>query len=93
MEKGRYELNDEGFINDHVREAATSISKAIHVYCEGHYAHSNAKDIPNNHSLAKIMNLLKELDENTAEHANRVHAPKLFKTHKPTSKAKTRWNI
>jgi hypothetical protein len=42
---------------------------------------------------SSIMNLLKELDENTAEHANRIHAPKLFKTHKPTSKAKTRWNI
>lgn len=93
MEKGRYERNDEGFINDHVREAATSISKAIHLYCEGHYAHSNAKDIPNNHSLVKIMNLLKELDENTAEHANRTHEPKLFIIHKPTPEAKTRWNI
>jgi hypothetical protein len=93
MEKGRYEPNDEGFTNDHIREAASNISKAIHVYCEGHYAHSNAKDIPTSHALVEIMNLLKELDQDTAEHANHVHDSKLFKVHKPTSKAKTRWNI
>ncbi len=93
MEKGRYEPNDDGFINDHAREAAKHIGKAIHVYCEGHYAHSNAKDIPDDHLLVSIMNQLKELDEATAEHANRDHDPKLFKIHKPTRKAKTRWNI
>lgn len=93
MEKGRYEPNDEGFINDHVREASSSIAKAIHVYCEGHYAHSNAKNIPSSHALVEIMNLLKKLDKDTAEHANRNHDPKRFKVHKPTSKAKTRWNI
>ncbi len=93
MEKGRYEPNDEGYINDHVRDAAKSVSKAIHVYCEGHYAHSNAKDIPADHPLVAIMNLLQELDEETAERANRTHNPKLFKVHKPTKKAKTRWNI
>lgn len=93
MEKGRYEPNDEGFINDHVRDAAESISKAIHVYCEGHYAHSNAKDIPDNHPLVAIMNHLRELDKETAEHGNRIHEPTLFKIHKPTQKAKTRWNI
>lgn len=93
MEKGRFEPNDEGYINDHVREAAKSIGKAIHVYCDGHYAHSNARDIPKSHALVEIMELLKELDEDTAEKANRVHDPKLFKIFKPTQKAKTRWNI
>lgn len=93
MEKGRYEPNDQGFINDHVRNAAASVSKAIHVYCEGHYAHSNAKDIPKDHPLVEILELLKGLDEDTAEHANRLHDAKLFKVHKPTRKAKTRWNI
>lgn len=93
MEKGRYEPNDEGFINDHVRDAAANISKAIHVYCEGHYAHSNAKDIPSDHPLVTIMDQLRELDKETAEHANRIHDPSLFKIHKPTKKAKTRWNI
>lgn len=93
MEKGRYEPNDDGFINDHVREAAKSIGKAIHIYCEGHYAHSNARDIPQTHRLVAIMGLLKDLDEQTAEKANRPHDPKLFKVHQPTKKAKTRWNI
>lgn len=93
MEKGRYEPNDEGHINDHVREAAKAVGKAIHVYCEGHYAHSNARDIPKSHALVEIMELLRELDEETAEKANRVHEAKLFKIHKPTQKAKTRWNI
>ncbi len=93
MEKGRYEPNDEGYINDHVRDAAESVSKAIHVYCEGHYAHSNAKDIPSDHPLVTIMDQLRELDKETAEHANRIHDPSLFKIHKPTRKAKTRWNI
>lgn len=93
MEKGRYEPNDEGFINDQVREAAKRIGKAIHIYCEGHYAHSNARDIPEDHALVAIMKLLKELDADTAEQANRVHDPKLFKIHKPSKKAKTRWNI
>ena len=93
MEKGRYEPNDEGFINDHVRDAAASVSKAIHVYCEGHYAHSNAKDIPVDHPLVKIMNHLRALYKDTAEHGNRLHNPSLFKIHKPTRKAKTRWNI
>lgn len=93
MEKGRFEPNDDGFINDHVRDAAVSISKAIHVYCEGHYAHSNAKDIPEEHHLVTIINRLKELDEQTAEFGNRVHDPSLFKIHQPSKKAKTRWNI
>ena len=93
MEKGRFEPNDDGFINDHVRDAAASISKAIHVYCEGHYAHSNAKDIPEEHHLVTIMNRLKELDEQTAEFGNRVHETSLFKIHQPSKKAKTRWNI
>ncbi len=93
MEKGRYEPNDEGYINDHVRDAAESIANAIHVYCEGHYAHSNARDIPSDHPLVSIMRILEELDEETAERANRVHDPKCFKIHKPTQKAKTRWNI
>lgn len=93
MEKGRYEPNDDGFINDHVREAAKQVGKAIHIYCEGHYAHSNARDIPGDHSLVAVMQLLKQLDEDTAERANRAHDPKLFKIHKPTKKAKTRWNI
>ena len=93
MGKGRFEPNDDGFINDHVRDAAASISKAIHVYCEGHYAHSNAKDIPEEHHLVTIMNRLKELDEQTAEFGNRVHETSLFKIHQPSKKAKTRWNI
>lgn len=93
MEKGRYEPNDQGYINDHVRDAAASISKAIHVYCEGHYAHSNAKDIPDGHPLVTIMNHLRELDEETAEYGNRLHDPSLFNIHKPTKKARTRWNI
>ncbi len=93
MEKGRYEPNDEGFINDHVREAAQSIAKAIHIYCEGHYAHSNARDIPAGHPLVEIMKRLADLDLATAEKANRAHDPKLFKIHKPSAKAKTRWNI
>ena len=93
MEKGRFEPNDDGFINDQVRDAAGSIAKAIHVYCEGHYAHSNARDIPADHPLVEVMSLLQELDEDTAERANRAHEPKLFKIHTPTRKAKTRWNI
>ncbi|MCH6255533.1 hypothetical protein MLD52_03175 [Puniceicoccaceae bacterium K14] len=93
MEEGRYKPNDDGFINDHVREAAKQVSKAIHVFCEGHYAHSNAKDIPDEHELVKVLNLLEILDQETAEHANRTHDPKLFKVHKPTKAAKTRWNI
>lgn len=93
MEKGRYQPNDEGFINDHVRAAAEHIRKAIHVYCEGHYAHSNAKDIPSDHELVEVLKRLEQLDKDTAEHANRTHDSKLFKVHKPTQKAKTRWNI
>ena len=93
MEKGRYEPNDDGYINDNVRAAAKHIAKAIHIYCEGHYAHSNAKDIPEGHPLVTIMNHLRELDEDTAEMANREYDPKLFKIHKPSKKAKTRWNI
>lgn len=93
MEKGRFEPNDEGFINDQVREAAKAVGKAIRIYCEGHYAHSNARDIPSSHALVEIMERLRDLDAETAEKANRTHEPKLFKVHKPTAKAKTRWNI
>lgn len=93
MEKGRYQPNDEGFINDHAREATSHIKKAIHVFCEGHYAHSNAKDIPEDHELVQILKLLETLDRDTAEHANRTHVAKDYKVHKPTKAAKTRWNI
>lgn len=93
MEKGRYEPNDDGYINDQVREAAKAVAKAIHIYCEGHYAHSNARDIPSAHPLVEVMGLLRQLDADTAEKANRPHDPALFKIHKPTTKAKTRWNI
>ncbi|HAT60705.1 MAG TPA: hypothetical protein DCS60_08045 [Opitutae bacterium] len=80
---GRFEPNDDGFINDHVHKAAVSISKVICVYFEGHYANSNAKAIPEEHPLVTIRNRLKEQNEQTAEFGNLVHEPSLFKIHQP----------
>jgi hypothetical protein len=90
--KGSYGPNDYWYINNHVRRAAQDIVYAINLYCEGHYAHSNARDIPLDHPLCIALNALAETDKQTAMYANLEHEPKLFEIYKPSDQAKNRWN-
>jgi hypothetical protein len=90
--KGSYGPNDYGYINSCVRKAAQDIAYAINLYCEGHYPHSNARDIPNDHPLCIALTALAEADKQTAEYANLEHDPKLFEIYKPSEQAKNRWN-
>ena len=80
--------NDGGYINQCVRGAAKHIQNAIRLYCEGHYAYRNARDIPANHGLVLALNALADIDKHTAEYDNNVHDPSLFIPYKPTEKAK-----
>jgi len=84
--------NDYGYINQHVRKAAAEIKHAMEIWCEGHYAHSNAKSIPWDHPLVKALSALSDVDFDTAGYDNKEHDPSLFARHQPTEAAMHRWD-
>jgi len=86
-----YLPNDGGHIHKLIREAAQLLQNATYLYCEGHYAHSNARDIPAGHPLCRALAALQDLDKETSRHANTMHWPPLFAPHQPTDAAKNRW--
>ncbi len=89
---GSYGPNDNGYINGNVRRAADSIQNAIILWCEGHYPHSNARVIPDDHPLVLALHALAEVDQSTCEFANVPHDPALFTPYKPTEEAQHRWD-
>lgn len=89
---GTYGPNDSAYINKLIREAAQLLVNATYIFCEGHYPHSNARDIPANHPLCLALAALAEVDQETARFANELPWSPLFAPHRPTDDAKNRWN-
>jgi hypothetical protein len=90
---GTFGPNDDGYINQLVRLAAANLRKASDLWSEGHYAHSNARVMPQDHPLARALAALAEVDRDTASHANTVHDPALFIPHLPSEAAQHRWEF
>lgn len=90
---GLYGPNDYGYMNLCIRRAAKQIQDAITLYCEGHYAHSNARIIPQSHPLVESLKMLKIADEQTCEYANEKHEEKLFIPYTPPLENQTRWDM
>lgn len=91
--KGCYGPNDYGYINNSIREAAKNIQSAIYLYCEGHYPHSNAKDIESDHPLVVALENLCKIDIETCQYANKEHDVELFIPYKPPEENKYRWDM
>jgi len=90
---GNYGPNDLGYINCAVRRAAVEVQRAIYLYCEGHYPHSNARSIHRKHPLVKAIKALAKVDEETAAYANVQHDPKLFTPYEPPEENQHRWPL
>lgn len=91
MPTGTHGPNDNGYINRCARKAAETIRMATYLWCEGHYPHSNARIIPEDHPLVKALEALAQIDKDTARFANLEHDPSLFLPHRPTEEALIRW--
>ncbi len=84
--------NDFGYMVHHVRKAADELVRATDLYSEGHYPHSNARKVPEDHPLAVALRALAKFDLQYAWYANLEHEPALFKPHEPTEEAMHRWD-
>lgn len=89
---GTFGPNDSGYINELVRRAAELLKQATEVYCQGHYPHSNARDIPAGHGLVRALAALAVVDSDTACFANRTPEPALFEPCRPSEADKHRWD-
>lgn len=89
---GTHGPNDNGYLNLIIRRAAKELVSASSLWSEGHYPHSNARVMPENHHIALALKHLAEMDKETAEYANVKHAPKLFEPYVPSVANQTRWD-
>ena len=90
--EGLYGPNDGGYIHTRLVAAAKELKDAQILYSQGHYAHSNAKIIPNDHPLRVAMEELAKLDKEYAQHANKEPNKELFSTYEPPHEDTIRWN-
>lgn len=91
-QSGHYGPNDYGYIHTIIVECAKNIKRAQELYSQGHYAHSNAKIISNDHPLRKVMEQLAEIDKEYAQFANTKPDTGLFSTYEPPIEDTTRWD-
>ena len=89
---GSFGPNDGGYIHQRLVNSAKEIKKAQELYSQGHYAHSNAKIIPQGHPLRVIMEQLAELDKQYAMYANTTPNKDLFSTYEPPIEDTIRWD-
>jgi hypothetical protein len=90
--QGSYGINDGGYIHARVCSCAKELKKAQEIFSQGHYAHSNAKVISENHPLRIAMEQLSILDKHYAEFANKLADEDLFSTYEPLEEDVTRWD-
>lgn len=83
--------NDYGFLHNQILKCSEYLKEAQILYSEGHYPHSNAKVIPQDHPLRIAMKELEKLDWMYARFANREPNPKFFSTYEPSLENQTRW--
>ena len=89
---GSYGPNDNGYLCVGIRSAAKILKSCSELWSEGHYPHSNAKVMPENHPLAIALKELSKIDVEICEFANKTHDPELFKIYIPSLENQTRWN-
>ena len=89
---GIYGPNDQGYIHQLVREAGRILGNATYLWSEGHYPHSNARVMPDDHPLAIALAQLSELDRTTARYNNMSPDPDFFKPYYPPLEHQTRWD-
>jgi hypothetical protein len=89
---GSYGSNDGGYIHNKIVTCAIEIKSAQELYSQGHYAHSNAKIIPKDHTLRLVMGLLGLLDKEYSKYANKKPNKQLFSTYEPPIEDTIRWN-
>ena len=90
--KGTYGPNDNAYIDNCVRRAAKQLVDASVIYSDGHYAHSNARELPEQHPLRLALNVLADHDKDICEFANAEHDPVLFAPYAPSEEDKHRWD-
>ena len=90
--RGIFGPNDGGYIHNIIINSAKEIKKIQEIYSQGHYSHSNAKIIPQDHPLRIIMEQLSNLDKQYAMYANKKPNLDLFSTYEPTIEDTKRWN-
>ena len=84
--------NDGGYIHRSIVNCAKELKKAQKLYSQGHYSHSNAKIIPQEHPFRIIMVQLAELDKQYAMYANTTPDEELFSTYEPPIEDTKRWD-
>jgi len=89
---GSFGPNDNGYIHRHLVKAAKEIRMVQELYSQGHYAHSNAKIIPQDHPLRLVMEQLAKLDKEYAIYDNSIPNEDLFSTYEPPIEDTTRWD-
>lgn len=83
---------DQTYILANLRQAASHIYEAMLLYSEGHYPHSNARPILENHPLAIALKALEVEDKELCRRTGNLHEPILFQTYQPTHEAMHRWD-
>lgn len=89
---GYYGPNDTGYMTLSVEAAAKTIKAATRLYSEGHYPHSNARLVPDDHPLAVALHHLGECHKQNCHHGNVEHDPEMFKPYVPSVENQTRWD-
>ena len=90
--RGTYGPNDGGYIHEQLVKACIALKRAQELYSQGHYPHSDAKNIPENHALRAAMEQLTLLDQEYAEYANKQPDEHLFNTYEPPYEDTVRWS-
>ncbi len=80
---GFYGPNDYGYIHKNIVRAAKEIKHSQMLYSQGHYSHSDARVIPQDHHLRIVMDQLAELDKMYCVWANVEPNQELFSTYEP----------
>ena len=88
---GSYGSNDMGYMVAAVRLAAEKLQRASWLYSEGHYPHSDARDMPEDHPIAIALRALAAFDKDHCHYYNKEHDPALFEPYKPPEENKHRF--
>jgi len=74
--------NDGAYGNHHIREAAKHINSACGSYHHGKMKQCSPDPFPEDHPLAIVLKILKELDRREAHYGNESPKPSLFDAYK-----------
>uniref|UniRef100_A0A6M3IFZ7 Uncharacterized protein n=1 Tax=viral metagenome TaxID=1070528 RepID=A0A6M3IFZ7_9ZZZZ len=89
---GTYGPNDNGYLCCGIRKAAAQLVSCSELWSEGHYPHSNARIMPEDHPIAVALAALANLDCQIAAYNNVSHDPRLFSPYMPSYASQHRWD-